>query len=298
MKLYLAATYSNGMGNHDQQFRRLSPNAKAAMNYCQYYLESYHYLGQQSKIDSIRRDNRVIFLDSGAFSAFTQGVDVDIEAYARFCKDNADIVQYASVLDAIGDEIGTWQNQHKLEQLGVNVLPCYHYGEPIEVLRYYRDNYEYMTIGGMVPISTPQLFLWLDRVWEELIDGNGEPVIKVHGFGLTSPALMEKYPWYSVDSSSWLQIASFGAVFVPGYGMVHLSAKAPSRKIHGQHFENYSKPVQEKLHENFYYYGFTQKDLADKYMERRAYNALQYTLLAEQITANKEPYKTTQATLL
>jgi hypothetical protein len=299
MKLYLAAGYNSGMGQSQPAYRRLSPAAKYALDYCQDRLESYHYLGNPATVEHIRREGRKVFLDSGAFSAFSLGVDVRIEDYAQFCKDNADIILMPSVLDAIGDPDGTWVNQKRLEDLGVNCLPCYHFGEPEAVLEYYLDNYEYITIGGMVPISSPNLIRWLDRIWpEHLLDAQGQPRAKVHGFGLTSPNLMRRYPWYSVDSSSWIQISSFGAVFEPAYGALHISDKAPNRKSFDQHFDNLSPVVQEKLTATFEYYGFTVEQLRKCYVHRRAYCALRFTLLAEEIAGGREQHVTEQRYLL
>lgn len=38
---------------------------------------------------------------------------------------------------------------------------------------------------------------------------------KVHGFGLGSPDYVFRYPWYSVDSSSWRKTASIGKAWIP-----------------------------------------------------------------------------------
>lgn len=199
-------------------------------------------------VERIRREGRKVFLDSGAFSAFSLGVEVDLPRYCDYIHANADIIEHvdgqplASVLDAIGSADGTWFNQRAMEDRGVRPLPCYHYGEPDEVLQYYIQNYSYITIGGMVPISTPQLKLWLDRIWKDyLTDDDGRPLVKVHGFGLTSLPLMLRYPWYSVDSSTWVQWAANGMVLVPGTtGQVDVSNLSSRRKIRGQHMDSVS----------------------------------------------------------
>lgn len=300
MKLYLAAGYHNGMSRHQKIYRRLTPHAKYAMEHCPNRLESYHYLYKAEKTcNDIRRDGKKVFLDSGAFSAFSLGVDVDIEAYAQFCIDNSDIVDVASVLDAIGDVDGTWRNQTTLEQLGVKCLPCFHYGEPEAALEHYLDNYEYITIGGMVPISSPNLIRWLDRIWpKHILDKDGKPRAKVHGFGLTSPQLMRRYPWHSVDSSSWIQVSSFGALFDKDFGTFHVSAQAPNRKMFNGHFTTFAQPIQDKLVERFEYYGFTLGQLQECYAHRRAYCALQYQLLAEEITQQQQQFRVRQEYLL
>lgn len=163
----------------------------------QHILESYHYMQQERWMGYLRADGRTIFLDSGAFSAYMMGVKIDINKFIDFCGRYQDIIRMMSVLDEIGDPDGTWRNQEEMQRQGVKPLPCYHYGEPTEVCDWYVKNYDYITIGGMVPITTPQLKIWLDRIWEEhLTDAEGKPKCKVHGFGLTSPELMRRYPWH------------------------------------------------------------------------------------------------------
>lgn len=298
MKLYLAAGYNSSMGRHQGAYRRLSESAKAAIDSCQHYLESYHYMNDRM-VHEIGRDARRVFLDSGAFSAFSLGVEVSIEEYAAFCREHSDIILMPSVLDAIGDADGTWQNQKRLEDLGVQCLPCYHFGEPEVVLEYYLDNYEYITIGGMVPISSPNLKRWLDRIWpDHILGADGKPRAKVHGFGLTSPELMKRYPWYSVDSSSWIQMASFGAVFEPDYGALHVSEKAPNRKQFDQHFDTLAPIVQDRLIARFEEKGFTVEQLRRCYVHRRAYNALRFNELAWHIEEHRKDHVTEQRYLL
>lgn len=285
MKLYIAATYTSNFDLQSQAFLRLNDHGKAARRYPKFQLESYHYVNKDSFVRKMRRDGFRGFLDSGAFSAFTKGYEIDLKAYARYIGDNADIVEMASVLDAIGDPAKTLENQKKLEAEGVQVLPCYHYGEPEEYLKYYLDNYEYITIGGMVPIATPQLRIWLDRIWTQyLTTGDGKARSKVHGFGLTVPELMRRYPWYSVDSSSWVQIASNGGIFLPNVGALLVSEHSPSRKMFGQHYSTLSPAHQKYVRDRCEYYGFDINDLMTDYIYRWAMNMLTFALLGDQIS--------------
>ena len=139
-----------------------------------------------------------IFLDSGAYSAFTQGVEIDINDYIAFIKEHSDHLAVYANLDVIGSPEGTWRNQRRMEAAGVKPLPCFHYGEDPKWLKKYLDRgYDYIALGGMVPISTPDLKIWLDDIWKNyLTDTDGMPLVKVHGFGLTSNSLMRRYPWF------------------------------------------------------------------------------------------------------
>ena len=196
------------------------------------------------------KNNKVeLFLDSGAFSAFTQKVTIDIQEYIAFIKEHEDIIDVYANLDVIGSAKGTWKNQVKMEKAGLSPLPTFHYGEDIKWLLQYLDRgHDYIALGGMVPISTKDLRSWLDSLFSKyLTDDSGMPVCKVHGFGLTSLPLLFRYPWYSVDSTSWVMTSRLGAIQVPRWKgnkwifdemtwKISVSNKSPSQKEAGKHF--------------------------------------------------------------
>ena len=261
-------------------YNRLTPHEKYQRESATNLLESFHYIHRQRFVESIREDRRQIFLDSGAFSAFTQGVEVDLPGYCDYIKRNEDIIEkrdgtlLASVLDGIGDPLKTWQNQQRMETLGVRPLPCFHYGEDEHYLEWYVANYDYITIGGMVPISKPQLKLWLDKIWERyLIDGSGRPKLRVHGFGLTTVSLMERYPWYSVDSSSWVQIARVGGMLLlPDAKVINVSGQSPQRRVEGQHIDTLTQPMREALEAKLRACGVDTQRMRETYLSRWTYN--------------------------
>lgn len=287
MKLYLAGLFTNGFGN-SRYADRLTPAEEAGRAGVKYYLESYHYIHQQKYVEDIRREGRKVFLDSGAFSAFTKGVRVDLPKYCRYIQQNIDIIECASVLDAIGDAQGTYENQCAMERLGVAPLPCFHYGEDERYLEYYVANYEYITLGGMVPISTPQLKHWLDRLWEKyLTDGAGRPRLRVHGFGLTVINLMERYPWYSVDSSSWVQIAANGNILIPDFGALAVSTNSPARKQYNRHFDTIPEPQRQAIVQMLQEKGFEIDRVKEEYLARWAYNCWAFTHINETLLDGK-----------
>jgi len=280
MKLYLAGIYTANFKIGGSLYNRLTENEKRQRESATNLLESYHYIHRQTFVDSIRADGRKVFLDSGAFSAFTKGVEVDLPKYCDYIKRNKDIIEHvdgtllASVLDGIGDPLKTWQNQLAMEQLGVRPLPCFHYGEDERYLEWYIANYDYITLGGMVPISTPQLKLWLDRIWEKyLTDGSGRPRIKVHGFGLTTVSLMERYPWYSVDSSSWVQIARVGGMLLmPEARVINVSNQSPQRRVEGQHIDTLTPLQRQAVEQKLAACGVDTERMRETYLSRWCYN--------------------------
>lgn len=250
----MAAVYSNRFLEGTNFWERLTEREQYICTHLPYVLESYHYVNQQIYVDAMRAANAKVFLDSGAFSAHTLGVQIQVADYCEYIHRNRDIIRVedgalmASVLDGIGDPLQTYRNQLEMEARGVRALPCFHFGEDERYLEWYVANYDYITIGGMVGKSVPQLMTWLDRVWNKyMVDGAGNAKLKVHAFGITSIPIMEAYPWYSCDSSSWIQMSSFGTILLPDHGAVKVSDKSPSRHDAWQHVSTMPPPYQQYI---------------------------------------------------
>lgn len=302
MHIYTAAVYSNNYMRGQNRYVKLTDREREIVHILPHILESYHYVGKQKYVDDMRREQAQIFLDSGAFSAYTLGVELSVPAYCEYIKRNRDIIRtedgsmMASVLDGIGDALKTYQNQKHMEHLGVTPLPCFHANEDTQYLDYYVQNYEYITLGGMVGSSTEQLRNWLDGIWEKhLLDGAGRAKIKVHGFGITSIPLMQEYDWYSCDSSSWIQSAAFGTVVHPKFGSLSVSEKSPSRHDAMQHVTTVTPIEQQAIFDDLARNGFTYERLSSIYESRAAYNLWAFgvinALMNEQRRKDYRTYK-------
>ena len=193
----------------------------------------------QNTQDTPLKNNKVeLFLDSGAFSAWSQGVDIDIQDYIAFIKQHEKLLSVYAVLDVIGDAEGTLRNQRIMEDAGLAPLPCFHFGEPCKYLEQYVQDYDYMAIGGLAKMGgRAEMFQFLDKAFDIICDSKGIPQIKVHGFAVTNLRAMKRYPWYSVDSTSWLMTARMGCIRVPhklpggGWDYLEELPKKATRKI-------------------------------------------------------------------
>lgn len=206
------------------------------------------------RYSSAMKHNISLFLDSGAYSAWSQKTEIDIKEYIEFIKRHEKSIKLYANLDAIGDPEKTLNNQKIMEDAGLKPLPCFHIGEDIKYLKYYLKHYDYLAFGGMVPYAkTPDILSrWLDTMFGDYIcDASGKPQYKVHGFGLTSLPLMLRFPWWSVDSTSWVMTSRLGSIYVPrviggkySYDTnplkVSVSAQSPDAKEAGQHISTFS----------------------------------------------------------
>lgn len=218
MRIYAAGIYHGGRASSGMN----SIHLRVSRNYeYPWVLESFHY-ADASLVKAIRANQQTIFLDSGAFTMHMQGIKIDLKRYARFILGHQDIIHVCSNLDVIGEghEQETYDRQKQLEEylgdLKDQVKPVYHVRDEEHWLqRYLDEGYDYIFIGGMVAESTPKLLERLDYLWHRyLTNPDGTPKVKVHGFGLTTEVLMFRYPWFSVDSTSWVMSSRFGSMLM------------------------------------------------------------------------------------
>lgn len=158
-----------------------------------YYLSSF--LSKRSHYDY-----RDWVMDSGAFSAFNSGKEIKLDDYIATCQrllteDNTLTEVYA--LDVIGDWRASLRNCEAMWRDGVEAIPCFHHGEPWDLLTGLAKDYPKIAIGGCVGLSTKrknefagQCFA---RVWPK----------KIHGFGFGSPTSVMTMPFHSTDASTW-----------------------------------------------------------------------------------------------
>jgi|SRR5215469_2172688 len=294
MNLYIAGLFTANIARGSTAFGKLNEREQQGIDSIDYHLESYHYVKDKNTTERIRNSGIQVFIDSGAFSAYTQGVEIDLPSYCQWLQQNADLVKVedgvfmASVLDGIGDPLKTWQNQRYMESLGVKPLPCFHWGEDERYLEYYLANYDYITIGGLVPVAKPQQRIWLDRIWDKyLVDGAGRPKIRVHAFGMTNPNLMERYPWWSVDSSSWVQISAHGNIFYDNKPL-NCSSDSPLRKVHNQHLDTLPEIITSFIDSRIIADGYDPDRIRTITYSRWAYCADKYA----EFGRNMDPHKT------
>ena len=171
-------------------------------------LASYHYF--KKKIEVIRKSVKSghdVFIDSGAFSAENSGKAIDIDDYCLFLKE-CGATYYAS-LDVIGDAKATLENyNYMVEKYKLKPILAFHMGSSIQDLETVLKlpQITYIALGGLVFSSG--IVGHCDEVWSYIL--KNKPRVKVHGFGLTDLELMKRYPWFSVDSSSFKSCKRFG----------------------------------------------------------------------------------------
>lgn len=157
-----------------------------------------------------------LFADSGAYSAWTNNINIDLQEYIDFIQLHKNQLETYACLDDITDPDKTWANQKEMERQGLNPLPVYHVTEDEKFLKKAMC-YDYFAVGGMSLKGSTTRTNRFDDIFSKVCtkENNYFPTHKIHGFGLASPNLLIKYPWYSADSSSWVQYGRYGIILIP-----------------------------------------------------------------------------------
>jgi len=171
-------------------------------------LESYFYLkGQDEWILNLRPFFKDFLLDSGAFTylnGLKESPDWDryIENYAEFInKHKIDLFIELDIDSVVGiKEVERLRD--KLETLtNKKSIPVWHKSRGLDYWRKMVKEYDYVSIGGIVTKEIKQaeydIFTLLLRIARE----NN---CKVHGLGFTNLKGLQKYKFYSVDSTAWV----------------------------------------------------------------------------------------------
>lgn len=226
MKLYLA---TNSTRIHVGLMRKCEPPNM---------LISYNYFKDIMMFEDFTKgwypDNLII--DSGAFSVWTQKGHIDIDKYIIYCKQvKAAVDEYNAKghstnvyfvnLDVLPGNFGIyptkeqreqsardgWRNMEYMESKGVKVIHVFHQHEDFRWLDKLIRHSDYIGISPANDESQASKNRWMSKCFSMMrkIDGS---YVRAHGFAVTSVPTLLRFPFFSADSSSWVQGAKFASV--------------------------------------------------------------------------------------
>jgi hypothetical protein len=101
---------------------------------------------------------------------------------------------------------------------GIEAIPVFHQGEDFKWLERMLDaQIPYIGISPTPRFSQDVILAWLDECFTRLTNAKGEPLCKTHGFGVTSFGAIRRYPWFSIDSTTWAMAAGYGTIILPPF---------------------------------------------------------------------------------
>lgn len=210
-----------------------------------------------------------LLMDSGAYSAWKGGGEIDFNEYISFCKSHIKRIGMVVNLDVIPGKPFVKLNKNDIEQSAIQgwknyetmcisgipkekIIHVFHQGESFSLLKKIVAEMDYIGLSPANDKTASQREIWLDQCMKYVLDSNGMPLVKFHGFGITIFALMFKYPWFSLDSTTWMHVGRNGQIFIPSFRKGEFDfSKAPSKmpvsvispeiKNAGHHINNHSK---------------------------------------------------------
>ncbi len=172
-------------------------------------LESAFYL-QYKKTPNILKFNDYL-LDSGGYTALMSDLDLDIKTYIDFL--NKHKIKVAFTLD-VRDVQQTVANTYLLKrETNTKIIPVYHDFDFFDIkhrdlLLKYCGDFDFIGLAGL----TRKNFTKADRLtFGDWVFHQTKNKIKVHGLAVTTDFFLNRYPFYSVDSTTWLNCEKFGA---------------------------------------------------------------------------------------
>lgn len=171
-----------------------------------------------------------LMIDNGAFTFYRQGGSLDIDKYIAWLNENDEYIDYAVALDDIP---GKWREGHTAEEVKVSaektwnnylymkehtkspqkLLPVFHMGEHFDNLKRYLEceDLEYMCISALKDITNKQREEWYSKCYSFIY--KMRPDIKVHCLGSATLQNAEKFPFTSMDATSWIMTGANGNIF-------------------------------------------------------------------------------------
>jgi hypothetical protein len=214
------------------------------------FLKSFAYFASRKSANFLidtKRPELDIFVDSGAFTVWKQGTQIalsDYIAFARSLRGKARCTLTFAALDVIaGSFSGPPPNERDFEEAsakgwanysimakenGIKCLPTFHQGDPFYWLEKMAHETDHIALSPRkVGKTSAQKMRWLNDCFRK-IDGWGLLFkLKTHGLGVASPVFMERYPFYSVDSTAWFEAGTAGS-YVQFNGCDRVESLVPS----------------------------------------------------------------------
>lgn len=208
-------------------------------------------------------ENSLIFMDSGAYTAWTQGVSINLDEYIQFINKYEKYIDHFGQLDTIPSDNtsehvkeaadATWSNYLEMVEK-VNcpqkITYTFHVGEPtenlIEALKWgakHKDIMKMIALGGMVRKNRQTKESLINRVLAEV--SKYYPEVKIHLFGTTSDIYFKKFPIYSGDSSNYIQSTIAKRIHTP-FGFVYFG-----KVKHKRHYDFLTGYTKKRLDEYF-----------------------------------------------
>lgn len=236
-----------------------------------------------------------LMIDSGAYSAYTQGTELDVDEYIEYLNsidDHTDVIVQVDTppgnrfKDRTAEDYESgprlsWENYLYMREKVLSVeklVPVFHMGESYKwlenMLEWKDSNGKHIPYIGIAPLHSSEAnpnnrSSFIDRCFE-IINRSSNPNVKTHAFGMTKLSVLEAYPFTSADSTSWILCAVNGSIMTP-FGTVPVSEKSAHNPNHYLKLPEEGRKVIDDYVKS---YGFGYGELRSQYAARICLNIL------------------------
>jgi hypothetical protein len=271
-------------------------------------LEGFPTLFTDEELDNFERASTRLSIDSGAHGLFNKHVPkgtrdysyYDLskgtkfrqycDSYAAFMKELRGSGIWCVNVDAIYHPELTWQIQKFFEnEHGITPVPVVHCDTPMRDVDRYLEagQYPLLGVGGLGQGITIQKF----RPWADKLFAHIPKEIKTHGFAMTSPELLFRYRWTSVDSATWVKKSAYGWLHIPVFSekdgwlfddpMEVNVSDTPPKGAEKKHYKNIPKEVQRMVDQWLHHIGLNIQLVASHHRKRSIANLIYLSELGE-----------------
>lgn len=215
-----------------------------------------------------RRNDRKLFIDSGAFTSWTKGIDVDVDAYIDYINSLDSEITLCAQVDCIPGTFGTprtsdeireapiksWENYLYMKDKIVSrdkLIPIFHQEESFEhlknMLEYRHNDGSKIKYIGVSPANDRSQKDKEDFIAKsfDIIKHSSNPEVKTHAFGMTNLEILKKYPYTSADSTRWKMLAAYGSILTE-FGTILVSSEQQKGKNHIKYLPDVIEYVKSK----------------------------------------------------
>lgn len=233
-----------------------------------------------------------LFIDSGAFSAHTRGVELDVDEYIYYVNGIDEHVSLVAQLDTIPGvyrqtktreqlelaPMQSWANYLYMRERMISpekLLPIFHQGEDYKWLENMLEatfdgkHIPYIGLSPANDVSVKEKERFIEHCFK-IIRKSSNPEVKTHAFGLTAMNLLERYPITSADSTRWIMDAACGGILTK-FGSVAIS---DGRLDAPNHYRRMQPLAQEEVRKYVEGHGYTIQGLATDYKDRVNFNIM------------------------
>lgn len=231
-----------------------------------------------------------LFIDSGAYTAYTRQVTVDVDEYINYVNSIDHKLSLFAQVDKIPGKHGepktkqqiaeapeiSWNNYLYMRERVVSpdkLLPIFHrredwkYLEQMLETKFDGKHIPYIGIAATTDSSVKEKREWFDKVFR-IIKHSSNPNVKTHAFGMTSLKILENYPFTSADSTSWIMTGANGSIMTP-FGVIYVSENGT---LESNHINNMGTDATVTLTEYLNSIGLTLEEVASDYKKRMLAN--------------------------